>query len=280
MAVIVLSGNCASLYTVFAQNQPDDFLHGFTGELSTEENGARIQWELPGAADELPEAGVLFAAWEKVPLDGYLLPLQTFTLQAPLDAEIRVELEPVESILWTEEVPLAELPEMRSPTGETIPAPVVTEELRLPESPLFILREGQQRGERFVIIALSPFYADSTDADSSNSESTQPAVRMATKINGSISPASWIAPQDDPLAVQLESPLLVAEKSQPASPLSTPSPTLIPDVAITTSPPTEPAAANTTPNTLPPTRNLNVIGALAFAIVLAGALGLFLRRRS
>ena len=265
--------------SVHAQSDPPPAL-AFPGEIVEEGDGTRIRWVLPASAEgegDLDtgdlDAEKLFGRWEKVPLGGYLLPLQTITLQTALGAEVAVELVDMESVPWTEDVPLAEQPVMRSPAGETLPGPLpgteAGEDPRLPESPVFVLREGVQRGERFVIIALSPFYADASGAEA--------IVRMATKIDALITQTA-LRPSDTQPRSQPQSPLLITE-----SPLATPVPTegAVSEEVEFAADPTAVATTKKDPisNASPPVRSLNLIGLFAFLIVLLGLFGLFLRRR-
>lgn len=124
--------------------------------VATQPNGVAITWSAPAAAEV--SAASLSALLPTARVNGYDLPIQTITLAASgadTPALVITSLQTTE--LAGEIAPAApELP----PVLDWTPMPNVglDETVQLPTAPAFILREGVNKGQRFIVVAISPIF--------------------------------------------------------------------------------------------------------------------------
>lgn len=119
-------------------------------------DGVVITWSAPIAADV--SAASLGALLPLAHVDGYDLPMHTVTLAVPADSMPSVIVESLQATELVGEITPAapELP----PVLDWTPMPNVgpKEIAQLPAAPAFILREGVHRGQRFIVVAISPIF--------------------------------------------------------------------------------------------------------------------------
>lgn len=124
--------------------------------VATQPNGVALTWSAPTAAEV--SAASLSALLPTARVNGYDLPIQTITLAASgadTPALVITSLQTAE--LAGEIAPAApELP----PVLDWTPMPNVglDETVQLPTAPAFILREGVNKGQRFIVVAISPIF--------------------------------------------------------------------------------------------------------------------------
>jgi hypothetical protein len=91
-------------------------------------------------------------------IDGYDLPIHTVTLAVPADSTPSIVIEALQATEFAGELTPAapELP----PVLDWTPMPNVgpDETAQLPAAPAFILRAGVNKGQRFVVVAISPIF--------------------------------------------------------------------------------------------------------------------------
>ncbi|MEZ4831695.1 MAG: C25 family cysteine peptidase [Caldilineaceae bacterium] len=102
-------------------------------------------------------------AWPTTSVNGVDLPAQLITVQAIGDEAPEIVIGTLTSRAWTSrDLPFAatEPPTRVLITGEVYP-PLTSAVAnpQPPDSPVVLLRQGEQRGQRFVVLALTPIYA-------------------------------------------------------------------------------------------------------------------------
>lgn len=138
--------------TARAQNAPPSHV-----TVATHPNGVAITWSAPAPADV--SAASLGALLPTARFNGYDLPIQTVTLAVPGAGAPAVVIESLQATELAGEIAPAapELP----PVLDWTPMPNVgpVESAQLPVAPAFILREGANKGQRFIVVAISPIFA-------------------------------------------------------------------------------------------------------------------------
>jgi len=150
--------------------------------VTTGGEGVYISWNMPAVE---VSAATVDALLPTVRYQGYDLPIQSVTLAlpagvAPSIAVQRLETAPFAGTLAPGEPALP-------PALDWTPAPNADapEPAALPTAPLFVLREGSVRGQRLVVLAISPFFEQNG------------AVQIATALEAAILGA---VPTSDPIA--------------------------------------------------------------------------------
>lgn len=140
------------------------------------DGGVLIEWTLPPEilaelnSDE-PFNSFVEAGWETELLDhiklpAYTIPLWEIPLEegeiAPSSEEIIALIDVLASRSVTLTIETKTMPTQTLPSGDELPfiSPLASPESLAPTEPIYILREGMQRGERQFVIAVSPIYMD------------------------------------------------------------------------------------------------------------------------
>ncbi len=180
-AVLFASG----LAPVHAQDAPAT---GPQVAVTAQPAGAAIHWDagtstrsVKGAAETLPV----------IRYNGYELPMQIVPLALAGRERVRVTVQQLEAQrLATTIAPAAPL---LPPALDWEPDPNVppAETVALPTAPVFVLREGEIRGQAFAVVALSPIFVQDGN------------VMFASRIDALVPGASVLA--EDPFANKAES---------------------------------------------------------------------------
>ncbi len=145
-------------------------------ELTEFDGGILLEWTLsPETTSALnsddPFAPFVEGNWSIDLLDDILLPAYTISLwETPLaENETAIasdEIVALVDVLASEPVSISveskTMPSLTGPTGSELPfiSPLDPPKSLMPTEPVFILREGIQRGQRRLVIAVSPIFRD------------------------------------------------------------------------------------------------------------------------
>lgn len=151
----------------------------------------------------------LNANWKTFALNGYLLPAVTLRVGLPDDTAIDPRFELLESEPWSGELEREEPPVpvslAQGDSGEEQPA-LVDSVATLPSSPLLLLREGRQRGERVVILIFSPFFQrDSTTHIATAVRASLPNARLIEDAPANGEPSEFTSAPLSPLEANASS---------------------------------------------------------------------------
>ncbi|RIK27193.1 MAG: hypothetical protein DCC55_39540, partial [Chloroflexi bacterium] len=147
--------------------------------VTQQEEGIYLEW--PGsvsAAAALEQLSTFY-------FQGYELPLELVTLRVAKGAEAAIELEQLSASNWEGAL---------TPTAPPVP-PVLdadmfaftaaNESVTLPDTPIFVVREGQVYGETVVVVAISPLYQEAGQVKFASSLGA--TIRNAVLFTGSAS---------------------------------------------------------------------------------------------
>jgi hypothetical protein len=126
--------------------------------VTTSPDGVTLTWSAP--APEVVSAASLRTLLPTARIDGYDLPIQTVTLAVPADSTPSIVIEALQATEFAGEItPAAPL---LPPVLDWTPMPNVgpDETVQLPAAPAFILRAGVNKGQRFVVVAISPIFEE------------------------------------------------------------------------------------------------------------------------
>jgi hypothetical protein len=153
------------------------------------------------------------------PYNGYLLPMQTLLLelspdQTAEDALAAVAIQSVSSSPYAGE--LTPAPQHTPPALDYEPTPLNTPsvEARLPQSPIFVIAQGTQRGQHLALLGFSPLYQDPTSGEILTVESIAATVGGATLASSDLSDAT-ADPNDSALFTPVSA---LATASDPTNP--------------------------------------------------------------
>lgn len=118
-----------------------------------------------------------------VEMGGMRLPAALVALRVPADAVVNPKLEQVESLPWVGTLSPADVPIPQTSTGEERPALAVQPARQLPAAPVLMLREGRMRGQRIIVLALSPLFA--ADGQTQMATHVRASIPGATLLSGS-----------------------------------------------------------------------------------------------
>ncbi|MCS6825897.1 MAG: C25 family cysteine peptidase [Caldilinea sp.] len=154
--------------------------------LTVEIDGAHLVWRAPEVS-----VVTLETIRPLLPIarhQGYDLPIQTIALAIPSHDAPSVVVEHIASVPLAGEIePGAPIP---PPVLEWTPSAerLTVEAAQLPSAPVFILREGVVKGQRFVVLAVSPIYR------------TNDGVQVATSLKAFIPGATLLMDQLEQIA--------------------------------------------------------------------------------
>ncbi|RIK35020.1 MAG: hypothetical protein DCC55_31580 [Chloroflexi bacterium] len=171
-----------------------------------EQDGVRLEWSLGGDHDGPVALAAATAALAQLPLvahAGYRLPLQIQLLALPDDVEFTYHIEFLATQPWTEPIQTA-APQVPPALAEGVPRIEVDQPPALPDTPLFVLREGRMRGQRLAVVALSLLYEEGG--------TTRLITRLTARLPGR--PVS----EQEILSAQLATPRTPVREARGASP--------------------------------------------------------------
>ncbi|MEM7128323.1 MAG: hypothetical protein AAF702_18470 [Chloroflexota bacterium] len=152
-----------SLSTTFAQSTQADPV-----QLLQSDVGLALEWRIDVPADgaldsieELVEAGWTSQLYLDLPLPSYRLTVAELAdAELPSSDEIVAFVEATQKEPWEIPIAVQPLPTAIGPTGEELPfiSPLDAPTHSIPEQPVFILKEGLQRGRKRFVVAISPIY--------------------------------------------------------------------------------------------------------------------------
>lgn len=130
--------------------------------LSSTGDGVLLEWQLPVDAPEMVTASAAQAVLQTLPLvrwGEYELPMRLATLRIADGVAPLPQVQTLKSMDWP--APLVPSAALAPPVLDMEPLPAFTSETtQLPTAPVFIVREGRMRGQRLVVVAMSPFYQE------------------------------------------------------------------------------------------------------------------------
>jgi hypothetical protein len=127
----------------------------------------------------------------RIAVGGFQLPAQTLALHLPDAGAAVPQLHRLEDVPWNGTLDVAAPPIPQTAEGEQFPALAAAPPRMLPAAPVVVLREGWLRGERVLVVALSPIFA----------RDGQP--RLATTVDATIPGATLLADYADTAAALL-----------------------------------------------------------------------------
>lgn len=156
--------------TLYAQSEPahseptapqNETLVGL--QLQNNNGSLQLQWQSSVQAAS-------FAPQSLTSYGGYLLPLQTLTVELPAEQEAvgataAVAVTSLHSTPYTGE--LLPAPVYAPPALDYVPEPLNTPyvEAQLPTAPIFVMAEGLQRGQYLAVLGFTPIYQDPTSGE-------------------------------------------------------------------------------------------------------------------
>lgn len=176
-------------YVPPAMAQPETSMGLF---VTAEGDGVRVAWTAPevGAATLETLRTLLPTARHQ----GYDLPIQTIALAIPPHGTPSIVVEQIASAPLVGEIePGAPIPPPVLDWTPPVDAPDV-ETAQLPSAPVFILREGVVKGQRFAVLAVSPIY----QADD--------GVKVATSLRAFVPGATTLEQRMEQIAAASASP--------------------------------------------------------------------------
>ncbi|HHY57352.1 MAG TPA: hypothetical protein GYA08_18155 [Chloroflexi bacterium] len=143
-------------------------------------DGVAIDWSASTVAET--SVATLSAILPTARVNGYDLPIHTVTLAAPTGNTPSVIIESLQSTELVGEI--APAPPELPPVLDWTPMPNVgpDETAQLPAAPAFILREGVNKGQRFIVVAISPIFEEAG------------VVKVATDLRVIVRDATPLAP--------------------------------------------------------------------------------------
>lgn len=124
-------------------------------QLSRIPGGVRVTWRgAPAALRELAAP-----RGQLVEIGGQRLPARLIALRIVGGAPLAPQIERLASAPWRGAVPAADQPIPQLPGGAPRPDMAERPSVALPDAPVIVLREGQLRGARVAVLALSPLFA-------------------------------------------------------------------------------------------------------------------------
>lgn len=235
------------------------------------DGGILIEWTLPPEilaelnSDE-PFNSFVEAGWETALLDHIKLPAYTIPLwESPLaEEEIALTSEEILALVdvlasrpVTLTIETKTMPTQTLPSGDELPfiSPLASPASLAPTEPVYILREGMQRGERQFVIAVSPIYMDGEQievatrgsatlmgvfikqnqprADQEVVESGEEEERLTEEVPATGADQTEREAEEGNLATSpLSSPLANPTDARQSMPLNSPLPTPIPTVMV------------------------------------------------
>lgn len=155
--------------------------------------------------------------------NGYMLPLQTLLVelsdgQAAEGAVASIAVQGVSSSPYTGE--LIPAPQHTPPALDYVPTPLNTPhfEAKLPDSPIFVMAEGTQRGQRLAVLGFSPIYQDPNSGEILAVDSVAASVAGANVVS---SDALLNIATADPNNNELFAPVpALADATGPTNPLA------------------------------------------------------------
>ena len=194
----------------YAQSDITNRLNAAPITITEDDEGVQIDWAMSEAEQDNP-SDFLFDEWFWDNYSGYYLPIATLTLIVPDSQsaeELAIDILLLDDALWQNDIPLAEVEIMLSADGEELPN-MQPMDLQLPTEPVFVLREGRMRGQRLIVIGVSPIYE--LDGDSRVVKKLSARISDATLLrddqNGSQPNSQPIDTNQDKLSAQVLSPL-------------------------------------------------------------------------
>lgn len=155
-------------------------------DISNQTDGVSVSWSVSSSdAGEIQAASMNAAVSSLTTMryGGYDLPMQLQTVLLPDNAKAETRVDQVASMPWRSAIRVSEALSPNALGWEDEYEPV-TEEMRLPSEPLFILREGRVRGQRVAVVAFSPIYE--TNGEVKMAHNMQAKVPNGEVINGGL----------------------------------------------------------------------------------------------
>jgi hypothetical protein len=149
-----------------------------TVALSEHAQGVYLEW---------PQGVAAASAVEQLPslhYQGYELPLQLVTLQVVEGAEAVIDLAQFSASNWDAPLLPTSLPPPPVLDGELLIATEVAGSASLPDSPVFVVRQGQVFGQSIIVVAISPLFEDAGQVKLVNSVGA--TIHNAKPLTGSV----------------------------------------------------------------------------------------------
>lgn len=149
-----------------------------TVQVAQHPDGVHLSWD---ASNRVSMQQSPFENWPLVNIGGSLLPAQLVALRVPNttdEATVQTTITPsIEQLTyrpWSGTINSATLPVPQTVDGDVRPDLAPPTDQTLPKSPVIVLRDGHMRGERLLVVAVTPFFAQ------------QGEVQVATHIEATI----------------------------------------------------------------------------------------------
>lgn len=158
--------------------------------------GVEFAWRIPDAAASTRRVATIAALLETMPVvsyGGYELPMQLQPILLPDQAPDVAEIQHLVSEPWVAPLLEAAPPPLPDGVDDQSYLQPQREELRLPDSPIFILREGRVRGHRVAVVAFSPLYRAS-DGSLQLASGIRAAFAGASLFDETTPPTTWASP--------------------------------------------------------------------------------------
>lgn len=129
-------------------------------EVGMLNDGVSISWDISSSSTGEIGAASIDAAVNSLSTmryGGYDLPMQLQTVLIPDGVKAETQIEQIGSMPWRSALRVSEPLSPKAIGWEDEYEPI-QEEMRLPDKPLFVLREGVSRGTRIAVVAFSPIY--------------------------------------------------------------------------------------------------------------------------
>lgn len=147
-------------------------------DVTSRADGVYISWDAPAAMTRA--ASPAPPDWPPVVVGGAALPGRLLALRVPPQGDLIPQIDELASVPWSGALAAADVPTPRSSDGEERPDLAALPDPRAPASPLTVLREGRLRGERIVVLAVSPVFAQDG------------ALRVATRLRAHVDGATLL----------------------------------------------------------------------------------------
>jgi hypothetical protein len=169
--------------------------------VRTDGSGMAISLQLDPGAGELEAAGLEALDWPTIALSGYELPVQLITVLVDDAAQAGGQpfsIRDVRAEPWRGKLTPAAAPTLPDLPPDEMPGYLLPDtSAELPDSPVFVLRDGRIRGQHVRVLAVSPVYHE--DGQPMLARSLDVTVPNATPLTGDI--ADLLYAQNGPVDI-------------------------------------------------------------------------------